>query len=388
MILKARVDKKVFSFGSVREVLAKASEEKSGDTLLGIAATSATERVAAKIVLSNLTLEDIYNNPVIPYEEDEVTRVIYDGLNTTIYKQIKNWTLGELREYILDHDTTSDDLLHISRGLTSEMISGVAKLMSNMDLVYASKKMIRQAHCNTTIGLPGRLAFRCQPNHPTDDLEGILASIKKGLSFGCGDAVIGINPVNDDVDQVARLLNMVKDFMEKWEIPTQNCVLAHVTTQMKAIEKGASCDLVFQSIAGSQSANDAFGISAKLLDEAYELAKTQGTGTGPNLMYFETGQGSEVSMDAAHGVDMQTLEARTYGFGRRYAPFMVNNVSGFIGPETLYSGLEVIRADLEESFHGKTPWATNGHSSLLHQPYEVGSEPAGVGDNALCYGRG
>jgi len=353
LILKARVDKKVFSFGSVREVLAKASEEKSGDTLLGIAATSATERVAAKIVLSNLTLEDIYNNPVIPYEEDEVTRVIYDGLNTTIYKQIKNWTLGELREYILDHDTTSDDLLHISRGLTSEMISGVAKLMSNMDLVYASKKMIRQAHCNTTIGLPGRLAFRCQPNHPTDDLEGILASIKEGLSFGCGDAVIGINPVNDDVDQVARLLNMVKDFMEKWEIPTQNCVLAHVTTQMKAIEKGASCDLVFQSIAGSQSANDAFGISAKLLDEAYELAKTQGTGTGPNLMYFETGQGSEVSMDAAHGVDMQTLEARTYGFGRRYAPFMVNNVSGFIGPETLYSGLEVIRADLEDLFMGK-----------------------------------
>lgn len=353
MILKAKVDGRVFSFDSVKEVLAKASEKKSGDTLIGVAASSATERVAAKFVLSNLTLEDIYNNPVIPYEEDEVTRVIYDGLNTTIYKQIKGLTVGELREYILDHGTTSDDLLHLTKGLTSEMIAGVAKLMSNMDLVYASKKMVRKAHCNTTIGLPGRLAFRCQPNHPTDNIEGIISSIKEGLSFGCGDAVIGINPVNDDVDQVARMLGMVKDFMEKWEIPTQNCVLAHVSTQMKAIEKGAPCDLVFQSIAGSQTANDAFGISAEMLDEAYELAKTKGTGTGPNLMYFETGQGSEVSLDADHGVDMQTLEARTHGFGRRYRPFMVNNVSGFIGPETLYSGMEVIRADLEDLFMGK-----------------------------------
>lgn len=353
MILKAKVYDKVFSFKSVKEVLAKASEEKSGDTLVGVAATSATERVAARFVLSNLTLDDIYNNPVIPYEKDEVTRVIYDDLNTTIYNKIKGWTVGELREYILCHDTTSDDLLNLTLGLTSEMIAGVAKLMSNMDLVYASKKMVRKTHCNTTIGLPGRLAFRCQPNHPTDSIEGIFASIKEGLSFGCGDAVIGINPVNDDVDQVARMLEEVKNFMEKWEIPTQNSVLAHVTTQMKAIEKGAPCDLIFQSIAGSQAANDAFGISAALLDEAYQLALTKGTAAGPNLMYFETGQGSEVSLDADLGVDMQTLEARTHGFGRRYRPFIVNNVSGFIGPETVYSGMEVIRADLEDLFMGK-----------------------------------
>lgn len=353
MILKANVHNRVFSFTSVKEVLAKASEEKSGDALIGIAAGSAAERVAARFVLSNLTLEDIYNNPVIPYEEDEVTRVIYDGLNTAVYNRIKGWTVGELREYILDGDTTSDDLLHVGRGLTSEMISGVAKLMSNMDLVYASKKMVRQAHCNTTIGLPGRLAFRCQPNHPTDSVEGIMASVKEGLSFGCGDAVIGINPVNDDVDQVARLLEAVKSFMEKWDIPTQNCVLAHVTTQIKAMEKGAPADLVFQSIAGTQTANEAFGISTAMLDEALEIAGKIGTGTGPNLMYFETGQGSEVSLAADHGVDMQTLEARTYGFARRYRPFMVNNVSGFIGPETLYSGMEVIRADLEDLFMGK-----------------------------------
>lgn len=353
MILKANVHNRIFSFTSVKEVLAKASEEKSGDALIGIAAGSAAERVAARFVLSNLTLEDIYNNPVIPYEEDEVTRVIYDGLNTTIYNGIKGWTVGGLREYILDGDTTSDDLLHIGRGLTSEMISGVAKLMSSMDLVYASKKMQRQAHCNTTIGLPGTLAFRCQPNHPTDSVEGIMASVKEGLSFGCGDAVIGINPVNDDADQVARLLDAVKNFMEKWDIPTQNCVLAHVTTQIKAMEKGAPVDLVFQSIAGTQAANEAFGISAAILDEALEMAEKRGTGTGPNLMYFETGQGSEVSLAADHGVDMQTLEARTYGFGRRYRPFMVNNVSGFIGPETLYSGMEVVRADLEDLFMGK-----------------------------------
>lgn len=353
MILKAKVYNNIFAFDSIKEVLAKANEEKSGDVLVGIAATSASERVAAKLVLSNLTLEDIYNNPVIPYEEDEVTRVIYNGLNLRIYQDIKSWTVGQLREYILDHKTTGDDLAHISRGLTSEMIAGVAKLMSTIDLVYGSKKMRFQAHCNTTIGVPGTLAFRCQPNHPTDSVEGIMASLKEGLSYGSGDAVIGINPVEDNVSTVSRLLDTVKNFMIKWNIPTQNCVLAHVTTQMKAIEKGAPVDLVFQSIAGTQKANDAFGISATMIDEAFELVQRKGTATGPNLMYFETGQGSEVSLDAHHGVDMMTLEARTYGFGRRYRPFMLNNVSGFIGPETIYSGREVIRADLEDLFMGK-----------------------------------
>lgn len=353
MILKAQLYNKIFAFKDVKEVLAKANEEKSGDILVGIAAQSASERVAAKLVLNNLTLEDIYNNPVIPYEEDEVTRVIYDDLNLRIYQEIKGWTVGRLREYILDHKTTGEDLCHISRGLTSEMIAGVAKLMSSIDLVYGSKKMRHEAHCNTTIGRPGTLAFRNQPNHPTDSVEGVLASLKEGLAYGSGDAVLGINPVEDNVETVTRLLETVKEFMVQWDIPTQNCVLAHVTTQMKAIEKGAPVDLVFQSIAGTQKANEAFGISREMLDEAFTLVQRQGTATGPNLMYFETGQGSEVSLDAHHGIDMMTLEARTYGFGRKYRPFMLNNVSGFIGPETIYSGREVIRADLEDLFMGK-----------------------------------
>lgn len=353
MILKARVSDKTFKFKSIKEVLAKANEEKSGDVLAGLAATSATERVAAKLVLSNLTLEDLYNNPVIPYEEDEVTRVIYDNLNITVYKKIKSWTVGQLRDYILDHDTTQEDIMNISRGLTSEMIAAVAKLMSNMDLVYGAKKIRNQAHCNTTIGVPGTLAFRNQPNHPTDNIQGILASIKEGLTFGSGDAVIGVNPVEDDPDNVARILEAIKEFMLKWEIPTQNCVLAYIGTQMKAIELGAPLDLMFQSIAGNEATNRAFGVSEALLDEALDLVRRKGTATGPNLMYFETGQGSELSLDAHQGVDQMTLEARTYGFARKYSPFMTNNVSGFIGPETIYDGREVIRADLEDLFMGK-----------------------------------
>ncbi|MEL7566056.1 MAG: ethanolamine ammonia-lyase subunit EutB [Dehalobacterium sp.] len=353
MNLSAKVYNKSFTFKSVKEVLAKANEEKSGDMLAGIGAESASERVAAKLVLSRLTLEDIYNNPVVPYEIDEVTRVIYDGLNISVYNQFKNYTIGQLREYILDSDTTGNDLRLLGRGLTSEMIAAIAKLMSNLDLVYASKKMRIQAHCNTTIGVPGTLAFRNQPNHPTDSVPGIMASMKEGLSFGSGDAVIGINPVEDNAETVKRQLEAVKEFMQKWEIPTQACVLAHVTTQMKAVELGAPADLIFQSIAGSQAANDAFGVTAEILREAYKLAERKGTAAGPNLLYFETGQGSEISLECHHGVDEMTMEARTYGFGREFKPFMVNNVSGFIGPETIYDGREVIRADLEDLFMGK-----------------------------------
>ena len=380
MKLKANIYNKVFTFKTVKEVLAKANEEKSGDMLVGIAAESSSERVAAKLVLSRMTLEDIYENPVIPYDEDEVTRVIYDTLNTSIYKKIKGWTVGELREHVLNLGTTGEDLLHISRGLTSEMIAAVAKIMSNMDLVYASKKIRPYAHCNTTIGVSGTLAFRNQPNHPTDDINGIMASMKEGLSFGSGDAVIGINPVEDNAENTAYMLKTVKEFMQKWEIPTQNCVLAHVSTQMKAIEKGAPVDLLFQSIAGTQKTNEAFGVDAALLDQALALATLQGTGTGPNVMYFETGQGSEVSLNAHCGVDEMTLEARTYGFGRKYRPFMVNNVSGFIGPETIYDGREVIRADLEDLFMGKfhglpmgiAPCYTN-HMKADQNDQEIGS---------------
>ena len=353
MNLRSKINNRIYTFKSVTDVLAKANNEKSGDALVGLAAESATERVAAKLCLSKMQLKDIYENPVIPYDDDEVTRCIYDDLNTTIYKKISNWTVSDLREYILSSQTTQNELLNISRGLTSEMIAGAAKLMSTMDLVYASKKIKIQTHCNTTIGLPGTLSFRNQPNHPVDNVEGIISSLKEGLSFGSGDAVLGINPVEDNIDNFERVMTAVVDLQKKYEIPTQCCILAHVSTQMQALEKGVPVDLVFQSIAGTQSANTAFGISLDMLSEAKDMALKLGTSTGPNVMYFETGQGSEISLDCHHGVDEMTLEARTYGVGRRYHPFMLNNVSGFIGPETIYTGKEVVRADLEDLFMGK-----------------------------------
>lgn len=353
MKLKAQIQGEYFEFKSVKDVLAKASEEKSGDRMSKVAAETSLERVAAKWVLSELTLKDIYENPVIPYEQDEVTRVIYDQVNITIYNEISHWTVGYLREYILSHTTTEDDIKRTSRGLTSEMIAGVAKLMSSLDLVLASQKIRHEAHCNTTIGERGRLAFRCQPNHPIDNVDGILASLKEGLSYGSGDAVIGINPNNDSVESVSRLLNLSHDFMQKWEIPTQNCVLAHISTQLEALKRGAPIALMFQSLAGTETANNDFGVNKILLDEAYDEMMRNGTSAGPNVMYFETGQGSEVSLNADHGVDMQTLESRTYGYARKWKPFMVNNVSGFIGPETLFNGRQMIRADLEDLFMGK-----------------------------------
>ena len=255
MNLRSKIGEKVFTFESVRDVMAKANNEKSGDALAGIGAASATERVAAKLCLANLQLKDIYENPVIAYEDDEVTRVIYDSLNTTIYNKVKNWTVAELREYILK-TRRQGDLLNISRGLTSEMIAAAAKLMSTMDLVYAAKKIKVSAHCNTTIGLPGTLSFRCQPNHPTDSIEGIIASLKEGVSFGSGDACFGVNPVEDNVEGYKRVMNAITEFRDKWEIPTQCVTLAHVTTQMQGLEAGVPIDLVFQSIAGSQTAKD------------------------------------------------------------------------------------------------------------------------------------
>ncbi|KRQ86486.1 Ethanolamine ammonia-lyase heavy chain [Caloramator mitchellensis] len=351
--LKTKLFGKTYQFGSVKEVLAKANEEKSGDKLAGIAASSVTERIAAKEVLSNLTLNDLRNNPVVPYEIDEVTRVIQDSVNERIYEEIKNWTVAELREWILNDKTSGDDIKRISRGLTSEMVAAVAKLMSNLDLIYGASKIRISAHCNSTIGLKGTLAARLQPNHPTDDIDGIMVSIMEGLSYGVGDAVIGLNPVDDTVDNVYKILKKFDEFKKKWEIPTQICVLAHVTTQMECIRKGAPTDLIFQSIAGSQKGNEAFGISVKLLDEAYDLALKQGTATGPNVMYFETGQGSELSSDSHHGADQVTMEARCYGLAKRYKPFMVNTVVGFIGPEYLYDSKQVIRAGLEDHFMGK-----------------------------------
>ena len=354
MILKTKLFGHVYEFKSVREVMAKANEEKSGDKLAGIAAETAEERVAAKYVLSNLTLNDLRNNPAVPYEEDEVTRIIQDDVNVQIFNKMKNWTVAEFREWLLDESTTGEMIRRASKGITSEIVAGVCKLMSNLDLIYAAKKMRVSAHCNTTIGLPGTFSSRLQPNHTTDDPKGIMASMMEGLSLGCGDAVIGLNPVDDSVESVARILKMFDEFKNKWEIPTQICVLAHVTTQTEAAQRfGAPLDLMFQSIAGSQKGNEAFGLTAAMLEEGRQTMLTNSTATGPNVMYFETGQGSELSSEAHNGWDQVTMEARCYGFAKRFQPFLVNTVVGFIGPEYLYDSKQVTRAGLEDHFMGK-----------------------------------
>ncbi len=354
MILKTTLFGHTYEFKSVREVMAKANEEKSGDKLAGIAAETAEERVAAKVVLSNLTLENLRENPAVPYEEDEVTRIIQDGVNESIYNSIKGWTVAQLREWILDTETTGDMIKRVSRGLTSEMVAGVAKLMGNLDLIYGAKKIHNPTHCNTTLGLPGTFSSRLQPNHTTDDPKGIMASVMEGLSYGCGDAVIGLNPVDDSVESVARILKSFDEFKNKWEVPTQICVLAHVTTQTEAADKlNAPIDLMFQSIAGSQKGNEAFGLNAQMLQDGRDMMLKKGTSTGPNVMYFETGQGSELSSEAHNGWDQVTMEARCYGFAKKYDPFIVNTVVGFIGPEYLYDSKQVTRAGLEDHFMGK-----------------------------------
>lgn len=354
MILKTKLRGKVYEFGSLREVMGKANEEKSGDKLAGVGAESVEERVAAKAVLSHITLKDLYETPAVPYEQDEVTRIIIDAVDPIVYAGIKNWTVSELREWILDTATTGEMIRTVSAGLTSEMVSAVCKLMTNLDLIYAAKKLRVHAHCNTTIGLEGTFSSRLQPNHTTDDPKGILASTMEGLSLGCGDAVIGINPVDDSVESVTRLLNSLSDLKNKWEIPTQISVLAHVTTQMEAVEKfGAPTDCLFQSIAGSQKGNEAFGLTAQMLDDGYAMMVEKSTAAGPNYLYFETGQGSELSSDAHNGWDQVTMEARCYGFAKRYHPFLVNTVVGFIGPEYLYDSKQVTRAGLEDHFMGK-----------------------------------
>ena len=353
MNLKTTLLGKTYIFRDIKQVLAKANEEKTGDKLAGLAAETAQERIAAKVVLSALTLRDLREHPAVPYEADEVTRIIQDDVNEKIYASIQNWTVAEFREWLLSETTTGADIARISRGLTAEMVAAVCKLMSNLDLIYAAAKITVTAHCNTTIGLPGTLSCRLQPNHTTDDPEGITASTLEGLSFGAGDAVIGLNPVTDSPEQVGKVLRRFQEIKEHWQIPTQICVLAHVTAQMKAVRQGAPCDLIFQSIAGSQKGNEAFGFSAATLEEARQLLLHDGTADGPNVMYFETGQGSELSSGAHHDTDQVTMEARCYGFAKRFQPFLVNTVVGFIGPEYLYDARQVTRAGLEDHFMGK-----------------------------------
>ncbi len=353
MILKTTLFGKSYTFRDVKQVLAKANEEKSGDALAGLSAESSQERVAAKVVLSELLVSDLRENPAVPYEQDEVTRIIQDDVNEPAYERIRNWTIGQLREWILSETTTDADIRKLRRGLTAEVIAGVCKLMSNLDLIYAASKMTVTAHCNTTIGLPGTLSCRLQPNHTTDDPDGITASVLEGLSFGAGDAVIGLNPVTDSPEQVVKVLNRFREIREHWKIPTQICVLAHITAQMQAVEQGAPCDLIFQSIAGSQKGNEAFGFNAETVAQARQLLMEKGTAEGPNVLYFETGQGSELSSSAHFDTDQVTMEARCYGFAKRFHPFLVNTVVGFIGPEYLYDARQVTRAGLEDHFMGK-----------------------------------
>lgn len=353
MALSTRVHGESFSFGSLKEVLGRANEPRSGDKQAGLAPRSMREMAAAKDILSNVTLKQLYEAPSVPFEHDEVTRVIIDGVAPHVLNRVQGWTVGEFREWLLDDRTSGEDIAGVSPGLTPEMIAAVAKLMSNMDLVMAGKKMRVTARCNNTIGVKGRISSRLQPNHPTDDVQGVLAAVRDGLSFGNGDAVIGVNPSTGDIQGTVDILTAVKDLMRKFRVPTQNCVLSHITIQMAAVRRGAPLDLMFQSIAGSQGANQNFGVSVSVLDEAYDLARREGTAQGPNVMYFETGQGTALSANAHHETDQVTMEARAYGLARRYSPFLVNSVVGFIGPEYLRDAKEITRAGLEDHFMGK-----------------------------------
>lgn len=353
MKLKVKLNGKVYQFRDLKEVLAKANEPKSGDRLQNIAAADESERVAAKIVISNLTIGDLVENPVIPYEKDEVTRLNIDSLNRRTYESMKDLTIGEYREKILDHRTSGEELQRMSRGITGEVAAATAKIMGAMDLVYGASKIHKITTCNTSIGYPGTISYRCQANSVVDNPETILMGVMEGVSFGSGDACLGINPVEDNVESTRRISEKLYEFIQKNAVPTQITVLSHITTQMEALKRGAPLSMIFQSIAGNQLTNDAFGVDKKLVDEAYRVVYENGYNIGPNILYFETGQGSEVSIGCDDGVDEMTLEARTYGFARYFNPFMVNNVSGFIGPETIYDGKEMLRANLEDQFMGK-----------------------------------
>ncbi len=341
-------------FRDLKTLLAKATPLRSGDQLAGVSAASAEERVAAQMCLAEVPLTRFLEEPLVPYEEDEVTRLIVDRHDRAAFEPISGLTVGELRDWLLRYETDTATLTALAPGLTPEMVAAVSKLMSNQDLILVAGKARVITRFRNTLGLPGTLAVRLQPNHPTDDPRGIAASILDGLMYGCGDAVIGINPVTDSPAACASLLRLIDQLIREYEIPTQSCVLAHVTTSLRCMEAGEPLDLVFQSIAGTEAANRSFGIDLALLGEAREAALTLNRGTiGRNVMYFETGQGSCLSANAHHGIDQQTLEARAYAVAREFEPLLVNTVVGFIGPEYLYDGKQIIRAGLEDHFCGK-----------------------------------
>jgi ethanolamine ammonia-lyase large subunit len=336
---------------TLRELLAKASPERSGDELAGIAAAGAEERARAQMALADVPLKRFLAEPVIPYEADAVTRLICDSHDAAAFEPVSHLTVGEFRDWLLGEQATTERLASLAPGITPEMAAAVSKIMRVQDLITAAAKCRVVTRFRSTIGLAGRMSTRLQPNHPTDDLKGIAASVLDGLSYGSGDAVIGVNPATDNVRTVEALLWMLDRIREHYRIPTQICVLAHVTTQMEAMRREAPVDLVFQSIAGTEAANSAFGVTLSMLDEACDAAHA--LGRGEHVMYFETGQGSALSANAHHGVDQQTCEARAYAVARRYRPLLVNTVVGFIGPEYLYNGKQILRAGLEDHFCGK-----------------------------------
>jgi len=343
-----------YVFESLRDLLAKATPPRSGDRLAGLAADSAEQMVAARMALADVPLRQFLSELVVPYEDDEVSRLIVDGHDAAAFAPIASLTVGGFRDWLLSDAATADTLAAIARGVTPEMAAAVSKLMRNQDLILAAKKCRVVTRFRNTIGLPGRLSVRLQPNHPFDDARGITASILDGLLLGSGDACIGINPASDDPVVLGQLVRLLDDIIRRFDIPTQSCVLGHVTTTLRLIEEGVPVDLAFQSIAGTEAANRSFGVDLALLREANEATRSLKRGTlGDNVMYFETGQGSALSADAHHGVDQQTCEARAYAVARTFEPLLVNSVVGFIGPEYLYDGKQIIRAGLEDHFCGK-----------------------------------
>lgn len=343
-----------YHFGDLRDLMAKASPARSGDYLAGVAADSAEERMAARMALADLPLKTFLQQMLIPYEQDEVTRLIIDTHSLQAFSPIAHLTVGDFRDWLLSDQTDTVMLAQVSAGITPEMAAAVSKIMRNQDLILVAKKCSVITRFRNTIGLPGHLSVRLQPNHPTDSLQGIAASMLDGLLYGSGDAVIGINPASDSLPLLEKLNYMLDDVISRFEIPTQSCVLTHITNTLKLIERGAPVDLVFQSIAGSEAANAGFGINLALIEEAQLAALSLKRGTvGNNVMYFETGQGSCLSGNAHFGVDQQTCEARAYAIARRFSPLLTNTVVGFIGPEYLYDGKQIIRAGLEDHFCGK-----------------------------------
>lgn len=348
------VDQKVYAFDGLKDLLARASPARSGDYLAGVAAADYEERVAAQMALAEVPLAQFLSEALIPYETDEVTRLIIDRHDRQAFQAVAHLTVGDFRNWLLSDLATEAALARLAPGLTPEMVAAVSKIMRVQDLILVARKCRVVTAFRTTVGLPGRLSTRLQPNHPTDDPAGVSASVVDGLMYGSGDAVIGINPATDNVGAVMTLIQMLDAIIQRYAIPTQSCVLTHVTTSIEAINRGAPLDLVFQSVAGTEAANRSFGINLAVLREGQEAALSLRRGTvGNNVMYFETGQGSALSANAHHGVDQQTCEARAYAVAREFSPFLVNTVVGFIGPEYLYDGKQIIRAGLEDHFCGK-----------------------------------